>query len=197
MHFCLEVGFRWCSRWNMSHRYSCITKLYIMFLSGRNLQSTTDACQSESHLKSVFCFREGVERNQNENVKGNAVCSKPGTPFATVFAVAPHLDPFSNFPWSFKLARVIHLSSKMEVQWLEVLGSWGWLKSHFTTGSMSLIKGYINISVKSLSTAYWPTSSIMPEHCEHCREKSTPFVQPCPLEIRIYYKKMMRGGVSI
>ena len=29
----------------------------------------------------------------------------------------------------------------------------------------------------------------MPEHCEHCREKSTPFVQPCPLEIRIYYKK--------
>lgn len=102
-----------------------------------------------------------------------------------------------HFPWSFKLARVIHLKSKMEVQWLEVLGSWGWLKSQFTTGSMPLIKGYINISVKSLSTAYWPTSSNMLEHCEHCREKSTPFVQPCPLEIRIYYKKMMRGGVSI
>ena len=48
--------------------------------------------------KNLFFASEDVERNQNENVKGNAVCSKPGTPFATFFAVAPHLDPFSNFP---------------------------------------------------------------------------------------------------
>ena len=122
MHFCLEVGFCWCSRWNMSHRYSCITKLYIMFLSGRNFQSTTDARQSESHLKSVFCFREGVERSQNEKCQRKCCSFEAWNTICHVFCCCP--SPWSIFPevlsWQVK--------SKKEVQWLEVLGSWGWLK---------------------------------------------------------------------
>ena len=128
MHFCLEVGFRWCSRWNMSHRYwySCITKLYIMFLSGRNLQSTTDACQSESHLKSVFLLQRGCWKEPKRKMSKEMLFLRSLEHHLPRFLLLPLT--LIHFPWSFKLARVIHLKSKMEVQWLEVFASWGWLK---------------------------------------------------------------------
>ena len=73
--FLPRSGLCWCCRWNMSHR----------FLSGRNLQSTTHACQSESHLKSMFATQGCWEEPKTQNVKGDVV----GFNYSTIFTPIP------------------------------------------------------------------------------------------------------------